>query len=318
MRQLNEDVAEGADGNLFLTRGRHNVFALATGEVRPPERSIKTFADNIAEREQHCSRSGVAYRHVIFPDKQTVLRHSLPEITIQGLGEVYLRDVRGESVLYLEPQLTEAAQTSPVFLALDTHMSDLGNVVAVCAIVDALRPGLGAQSVERLRGRLLREVDYVGDLGGKLDPVRTATKTILRPDWPVRRFTNNYGGGNDGIIDIFLSPDSVTDDRLVLFGDSFARSCLMIFSAFYREILFVRTRFFHPEIVELAAPDVVLTQNVERYLANVAADDRRPHALLYPGLNGNTCEPDPGFTAALDAFLAHRFDPDRMQRVSAP
>ena len=44
----------------------------------------------------------------------------------------------------------------------------------------------------------------------------------------------------------------MTENRLLLFGDSFGRHCLAALSLFFREILFIRTRFFHPEIVAQA------------------------------------------------------------------
>ena len=49
MRQLHPDVAEADDGNLFLTRGRHDVFAHATGRAPIRDEVLENFRLNIGE-----------------------------------------------------------------------------------------------------------------------------------------------------------------------------------------------------------------------------------------------------------------------------
>lgn len=315
MRQVHPDVAEADDGNLFLTRGRHDVFAHATGRAPVKDEVIDNFCANIAGRTETCDRLGVPYRHVILPDKQTVLRDRLPDLDIPGLGVAFVTRAGNERVLYLADELRRHAAEHDVFLLLDTHMTDLGSAFAIAVIADSLWPGVGTSHLERLAACVRRPKEYSGDLGGKLDPPRTATQHKLVPDWPLRRFTNNFVAGNDGIMDVFVSPHSVTEERLLLLGDSFGRQSLPALSLFFRELLFVRTRYFHPELVAQAQPDVVLTQNVERYLISTPRDQDRPNVLLFPELAGRPHDPPVEFAQVLDAFLAHGFDPGRMARV---
>ena len=315
MRQVHPDVVEIEDGNLFLTKGRHDVFAHATGRATIREQVVENFSANIAGRAEACERLGAEFRHVIMPDKQTVLRERLPDLEIPGLGVGFVARADDARVLYLADQLRRFSADRDVFLVLDTHMTDVGNALASAVIVDSLRPGLGTSHLERLFACVRRPVEYSGDLGSKLEPPRTATQHKLVPDWPVRRFSNNFLAGNDGIMDVLVSPESVTEQRLLLFGDSFGRICVPALSLFFRELLFIRTRFFHPEIVAQAEPDVVLTQNVERYLISTPRDVERPNVLLYPELAGRPHDPSVEFALVLDAFLAHGFDPGRMARV---
>jgi hypothetical protein len=315
MRQLHPDVAEADDGNLFLTRGRHDVFAHATGQAPIRDEVLENFRLNTASRRQSCQRLGAEYRHVILPDKQTVLRDRLPDMGIQGLGVAFAERADDPAVLYLADPLRQLSAEQEVFLLLDTHMTDLGSALASAMIVDSLWPGLGTSHLDTLARCVRRPVEYSGDLGSKIDPPRTAMQHKLVLEWPVRRFSNNFLAGNDGIMDVHVSQRAVTENRLLLFGDSFGRHCLAALSLFFREILFIRTRFFHPEIVAQAEPDVVLTQNVERYLISTPNDVLRPNVLLYPELAGRPHDPPVEFALALDAFLAHGFDPGRMARV---
>lgn len=317
MTQPHPDVYENVDGHLFLSRGRHDVFAHATGAARLNPDTLSNFIENIRRRSEYCEMAGVAYRHVIFPDKQTVLRDRLPDVDIVGLGVQFTDAVRPAPILYLAETLRSVVSTGDdeVFLRTDTHMTDFGSAVASRVFVDDVFPHVGTDNFARIESRLVREVEFVGDLGGKLDPVRSDVQTTLDPDWALVVHTNRYLAGNDGIIDILLSPESVTPRRLVIFGDSFARKCLTPLSMYFREILFLRSRYFHPEIIDQIAPDVVMTQNVERYLVNVPRDRDRPNALLYPQLGGNAYEPPKEFVQVLDAMLAHRHDPERLQRL---
>ena len=57
-------------------------------------------------------------------------------------------------------------------------------------------------------------------------------------------------------------------------------------SYYFTEILFLRTPFFHPEIFEQVTPDILITQNVERYLASCQPDEVRPSFFMYPYLTG--------------------------------
>ena len=92
--------------------------------------------------------------------------------------------------------------------------------------------------------------------------------------------------------------------RLAFFGDSFGRHICKFLQFWFREIVFVRSPWFHPEMTALFRPHHVVTQNVERYLAAVPSDDRRPHFLLLPHLKGEPYAPPVEFVRQMSACLA--------------
>lgn len=315
MHQVHPDVGEVADGNLFLTRGRHNVFARATSGNPPDIFNLQAFRDNIRRRSSMCHKKNIEYLHVIFPDKQTVLNNLFPDYDIQSVAEEFLKYSGSESILLLTNGLRKAGLESEVFLKLDTHMTDYGNIVATKSIVERVLHGSHQFEIDRAVARLTKKGEYTGDLGGKLSPPRCGHRVMLDPDWTIRTFSNNFSAGNDGIMDFIFSPDASSSKRLVLFGDSFGRACLRVLSLFFREILFIRSRYFHPEIVNQARPDVVITQCVERYLNIVSPDNERPNALLYPLFSDGDYKPPVDFVQVLDAVLSKSFDPSRFDRL---
>ena len=59
----------------------------------------------------------------------------------------------------------------------------------------------------------------------------------------------------------------------------------------------MRTRFFHYEMVDAISPDVITAAMAERYLSNVIADRKRPHALAYPLMRGRATAPTENFSS---------------------
>jgi hypothetical protein len=126
---------------------------------------------------------------------------------------------------------------------------------------------------------------WSGDLGSKLDPPREETKATIKIPRSIKLISNQIIRGNDGICDIFINSDHIADSpRALIFGDSFARGLAPMLSRMFGIVMFCRSRYVHDEIVRGFKPQLVISQNAERYLANVTHDDLRPPFLLYPSL----------------------------------
>ena len=82
--------------------------------------------------------------------------------------------------------------------------------------------------------------------------------------------------GNTGNIVIVRSLNSFNNKRLLVFGDSFIRKGLHLLSPIYSEIIYFRSQFFRPEIVNIFRPNIVITANAERYLSTVQSDEESP------------------------------------------
>jgi hypothetical protein len=80
----------GRDGELFLAHGGHHILGIVTGKRLVSRGSTENFKYNSQKRKTFTESNGATYLHIIFPDKQTVLRN---EVTIEDpicLGEYYL------------------------------------------------------------------------------------------------------------------------------------------------------------------------------------------------------------------------------------
>ncbi len=300
-------VLFGHEGELFLAHGGHSVLDIATGRKQIDPAMFAVFEQNILGRAEISKSYGARYLHVIFPDKQSVLRDRFPFPDPVCLGLLYQHhcpQVSGH-ILNLTSMLRE--QTRPVFKRTDTHLNDYGIALACADILEAVT-GQHQDLLKSLLNCPKKELAVPGDLASKLQGQPPENEVYFQPDWPIRFFSNSISFGNDGLIDIYISPKSIGTTRLLWFGEFFGRGCVKFLSLFFREIVFLRTRFLHDEMVFQLRPDVVVTQNAERYLD--VLHPRCCYAIsALPSSQTNPLQPDPSvrycvFCPALVSTLA--------------
>lgn len=301
------DVLEGLDGYLFLSGGRHHTLSLFTGEKRIARASVAAFHDNITARAAFCQARGITYSACIFPDKIHALRRWLPGSS--RISSLYLREYAGKAPSADAPEacypIAVLDGCTDHFTRTDTHYSIPGDIAVARHLLERDRPETVAALDRAIAPFLSERHDFAGDLGRKLTPHRTETTIALDiarlP--PVEIAGNGVETGNDGLLILHKAPDAVTSETLLIFGDSFFRHLLPMLTLVFGKVVFCRTRFFHSEIVEAIAPDVIWTGQAERYLSRCAPDAERPHFLSYPLVRGKTLTPDPGLPALWDEMI---------------
>ena len=303
---IDKGVMFGREEYLFLLDGGHHVLDLMLGIRKVSEESYSNFGYNLVRRAAVCERAGVAFLHVIYPDKQSVMVDQFPVQDAICLTETYL-----DKLPHVQPWVCyprEALRDGPrgAFMKTDTHLSDVGNIVAAGAVVERLIGRSQADHVSSLLNSTdWHEKEYAGDLGSRFEPQLSETRRQLKKWWPHKWFHNELKGGNNGIVDLLFSPTSVYDKRILVYGDSFARDLSGMLSYFFREVVFLRTPYFHDDLFYQIQPDMVITSNVERYLSNCTSDDVRPSFFLYPHINGLDYAPGKPFSEAFSALLSY-------------
>jgi len=305
--ELSDVVVNKRDRLAFLTGGRHSVLAFSTGKLIPSETSIRHFRDNIKYRTRHCSALNCSYLHVIFPDKQFVASNFWPYRELVSPADRYTNDIESHgvpstSILYLRETLAKANNLT--FYRMDSHINDLGIILSCEKMLDCI----GYQSSEALKTYKKQPVSMVmraGDLGSKVQPkCSELEQQRLFCDMPIAKFAMP-ASFNDGFIGILLSPEAQYKHTLLIFGDSFFNQCLDFFGIIFWRVIFVRSRFFYPDLAKAIAPEVIFTGNAERYFSSVQSDLDAPSffpALLRRGSEINF-QPLSPFWNVLDALM---------------
>ena len=303
---VHNGVLIGEDGYLFLVGGGHRIAEFASGKEQVTADSLENFRTNLMRRQRFCQKRGIRFRHIIVPDKHNVMRKRYPLETKQRTSAKYIRlSVRDFDDVLSYPLQMLCSVGQDVYQKTDSHLSDEGCISLVSHEMEQVLEELRSVRTTILANVSRRELSITGDLGSKLDPAVSSNETFYKPLWDPAIFTNNVKG-NNGIIDLYFTSRSLTKLQLVIFGNSFFRQCAPFFSLIFKEVVFFRTPYFHAELVSQISPDVVLTENCERYLSNVNSDRNRPSIFMYPFLGNKTNSLDltPDFARAMSAQLS--------------
>ncbi|QPN65833.1 hypothetical protein [Synechococcus sp. CBW1006] len=311
----NDLVLEGKDGFLFLSGGRHSPlrFAQASAAVKPE--SLRHFWANIQRRQAQLTRRGIRYAHLIAPDKHSVCQEVFPVEVQAYLGDEYLQAAPVEAlrswVVYPRQLLADNYRQN--CYRVDTHYRPSGTLLMTRELLVTTFGEEGINltpNADHLQFKY--QSNWSGDLGSKLSPARYEDCERIVLPRSISCYSNRLAGGNNGIIDLYINRNFITADakpaglgRVLVSGDSFGRDIARTLSLISQEVLFVRTPFLHVELVDAMKPDVVFTQNAERYLSGVSSDEARPVFFLYPFLKQNEYVVDSETAYALSAILSY-------------
>jgi len=288
------DVLRGAEGHLFLSGGHHRVMEHFTGKITPDPRSIESFLDNAETRKLACARAGVPSEAVVFPEKLYALRRLVDFPVRSLLKDVYLSSPGNRGLAEPFYPAGPLAQSDSYALT-DTHLSLTGAVTVLEAL---LKPRFDAEwpaFLSHLDDHTSPLERFIGDLGKKFDPPLRERAVRYIPPEAITFEHNGVRGMNEGVILISENLAAITQQKLLIFGDSYFRMLMPQLAYFYRTIIFCRTRFFHHEVVDSVAPDVIFTGMAERYLTNCTPDHLRSNLFTVPMLRGKVTRPTPGF-----------------------
>ena len=302
---LENGVLFGEDGQLFLADGGHDVLNFALRKRSVSEESISHFIGNLLFRRQFIEKRGVSYTHLIFPDKQSVMTEDFPYPDPACLGETYLEAAPAVADLILYPRDLLRSAPSAVFQKTDTHLNDLGTALVAGCVLDRIFGRSHASEIEAVIKQINVPMEWVGDLGRRFTPHLSEIRQTYQTATPIRWFHNELSGGNNGLVDVVFNEAACYQKRLLIFGDSFGRELARFLSLFIKEVVFLRTPFFHPEMFEQIGPDIVVSDNIERYFSFCASDDTRPPFLMYPFVNGGSYSPTKEFAKALSAVISY-------------
>lgn len=192
------------------------------------------------------------------------------------------------------------------FLRIDTHLSDDGSLEVLRILSERLDLEVGS-ALAHVQTRINRKVTSSGDLGSKLVPEVFQEFLRLDPDWTMHLFRGPTMF-NEGVFDICINKSAPVDKTLLIFGDSFFRLMIPCMSAVFSRIVFLRTRYFHREMVTAIEPDIVLSGNAERYLSSVSNDRNAVPFFLYPYLRSGEGPMETALRDAYRAMLSPRSD----------
>lgn len=304
---INNNVLIGLDGYLFLYDGGQHSFAFSTAEMKPAHQDILNFSNNLEQRSRYLKEIGIPFLHLVYPSKEVVVREKVPapwKDKIQSLFlSSYVATQPGLLDLSLYPLdiLRDLNRTKPVFRVLDSHMTDAGTMAVTQKILEKWGLNYEVDSFFSATYEKRR-----GDLADMLKTSDRFSEEFFQPKFKFSIFDNReYLPGNTGNVCIVHNQGSMTRKRLLVFGDSFIKYALPFLAPVFRDVVYVRSATFQPDIVDLMAPDFVISSNAERYLCKVESDaSSKP--FIFGNYGASQYKPSATFINAYAAQLSAR------------
>ncbi len=292
-------VQRGEDSWLFLRTGENHVEWFFTEANYFSYAEIARWCALLDKRKQRLKQQGIAYFHVIAPDKITVysdkfgrfLPHfnSRPSLTLpnalSGLG------LRG---IYIDvaPDLIKERDNDLLYFKTDTHWTFAGALVAarrICRAMQLKCPDFAHRHLQTCRAAL--------DLGEKLDPPVEENVAIFEFLAPAEiaysnclvNLSSSFGQHRSGLLRgshvIYRNARAPNDLTLALFGDSFCETSQQLLTGMlaqvFREVHFMWSNSIDFGYVAEIRPDIVLSEIAERFVKTFPNDecDLRSFAL---------------------------------------
>ncbi|WP_182026033.1 hypothetical protein [Vibrio rotiferianus] len=251
------------DKVLFLhqeNRGQRQ-FEHFLGNINIKQSSVDNYQRNIQFNKEISKALNFQYLHIVFPAKPYSYRQKFQEI---GLDLKPIFQKCHEDVCVFYPDLGPEHYDN-----LDTHINDRGMYHILLHILDELnlsKPPRPFWDKKRKRGDLSI---MLGD-NSATEEVEELSGIYGNDVYQSKRYTNAKAlKGNQGHIDYLFNPYAMHNKRVILFGDSFFRTKIRMYSLIFTEVIYFRRPYVMSDVVRNLRPDIVLTGNAERYLTDV-------------------------------------------------
>jgi hypothetical protein len=191
-----------------------------------------------------------------------------------------------------------------VFHKNDTHLNDLGSFFVAQRVLKFLDAQYELKDLF-FEEPVFKRGDLVAMLGSKV----TEPVTNLSPFLSPLVFENlAFLPGNTNHVRIIHNPYAFSERRLLIFGDSFIFLTAKFLAPAFRDVTYIRSATFQKDMIQLYAPDVVISSNVERYLSKVESDNQST-PMLFSTYGKSDYKPSDIFSGAYKAQLSKRYHP---------
>ncbi|WP_134725735.1 hypothetical protein [Paracoccus luteus] len=297
------NIAVALDGRLILVGGNHHVLDSFGASARIPAEAEEHFAANHDHRAVWCAERGIRFSHWVFPDP-IVFRGSMPPGSVASVLERAMPPaVRPQNLFYPLDVLDGFPERQS---RTDTHYSPLGNLFLGAEMAHAMLGLRDDSEIARTRAMSTRTEEFTGDLGAKCSPPVSEIRPVPPLIGEITKASNGLQVRNSGVIQLMMSPHAKSRRKLLVFGGSFFQLLLSELARYWRSIVFLRSAFFHYEMVRAVAPDDILCGWAERFIPATRPDAERPHFLAYPLILEKGLAPEEGFAVLWHKLVNQR------------
>jgi alginate O-acetyltransferase complex protein AlgJ len=271
-----QKVIKGKDEWLFLDNDSNKVLQQITGELTFSQRRLMQWQYILETRFLWLREKGIPYFFLIAPNKECVYPEYLPEdIKISESRCInqldrFLLENSFFKILYPLEELQSAKQHMPVYRMMDTHWNCFGAFVAYQRLMKEITKRFEIPVVSQSSLNFYHS-SQAGDLGTKLGIAQENTIDVEFLDGSKSSCVFDNQINNTGKLLIFENQNNNLP-KAVIFRDSFAMEMLPFLAESFSKLVVSWQPNLDYTLIENEKPDLVIGQQVERYLISIPND----------------------------------------------
>lgn len=276
-----EKVSIGKDGWLFLHNDTNGVIAQITGQSLFSDAELQQWNTLLHKRHEQFRDRGIPYFFLIVPNKHCVYPEYLPDgIELSETRNVvqllnFLKNKAPVQPIYPLEALLAAKRERRTYIQQDSHWNYFGAFVGyehLMAEVSKQLPSVGI--LDRSAVKFEERLTDGGDLGRAIGKTVGMTTTARIPNATAECIFDNKIV-NTGNIAIYENANQDLP-KAIVFRDSFCGWMAPFLAESFSRLVLVWQPNIDQAIVDQEQPDVVISQQIERFLVTIPDDEQYP------------------------------------------
>ncbi|MBD3880415.1 hypothetical protein IFO70_01455 [Phormidium tenue FACHB-886] len=273
-------VTQGKEGWLFLDNDTNQMLSQLTGELKFSPRELQRWKLLLEMRHAWMSQQNISYFYTVIPNKGCVYPEYLPD-SVQLSDDRciyqlihYLEKNSSCKIIYPLPELLQAKQEMLAYRLTDTHWTSFGAYIGYLTLITQIAKYHPVRIVDRQSVLFEQYDDPMSDLGSKIGVPGGAAVRAKIIDQKAHCILDNEIVANGHAV-IYENTDKSLPTA-VIFRDSFCNLMLDFLAESFSRVVVVWQPHIDYAVVEAEKPDIVINQQIERFLTRLPDDLNGP------------------------------------------
>lgn len=267
---LPQKVIIGKNDFLFLGNEFNNVIEKSSGFLLFSKKELLNIKESIQEKKDWLKSKNIAFYIAIAPNKHIIYKENLPFKFSKMLTQKeqiikYIKDEIDFNIIDLGKQFTVKKTENRLYQKLDSHWNELGAFYGYQTLIDEISKDFPIKKMELSDYYIIKD-NSNGDINKMINLTSTKDIITLKLKNNIQIDTINYKYYPDLNIDEKRFKNPNKKYKILLFRDSFSTSLIPYLNQTFGECTYIWSYKFDKDIILKEQPDIVILENVERYL----------------------------------------------------
>ncbi len=280
---LSSKVLKGRNDYLFLTNDSNKVCEQITASKVFSEKQLRRWKLLLEMRELWLRNHNIKYYYFVVPNKHCIYSEYLPDNLQVSESRCifqltkYLSETSFVRIIYPYNDLLKAKCQRSVYRKGDTHWNYFGSYIGYCDLVCEISKSIPIHTIP------LSEINFHEELISNPEQFDLGNKVGWTEDQTIsyklskKKASIIESNGCKGTGNLYVYENTQNQfPRAMLFGDSCAHYIAPYLAESFSRLVVVQQPNLDYKLIEAENPDVVISQQVERFIVKIPDDLMEP------------------------------------------